>query len=62
MGKRTETFIQSDDEKFIFWEDDYFKKVTIGAKFWGWGKRKGECRYYIFWIPGKRGCGECNFK
>ncbi len=61
MKRFTDTIVESDDKRFLYWNQDYYKKVKPGAKFWGWGKRKGKCRYFVFWIPFGEGCGECHF-
>jgi len=57
--KRSVTISESEDKNFILMEKDYYKKVKHGRRFWGWGKRKLKCRYFVFWIPFGENCNKC---
>ncbi|KIX21992.1 hypothetical protein SY27_04775 [Flavobacterium sp. 316] len=57
--KREVTIKESEDKIFLLIEKDYFKRVKEGRRFWGWGKHKLKCRYFIFGIPVKENCNNC---
>jgi hypothetical protein len=59
MSKKTMVITQSEDKKSLLMEGDYYIKVEEGRKFWGWGKHKLKCRYFVFWIPFGESCDHC---